>query len=111
MTSEPEPVAIKVSEVVLPGRITTGYGDLNNLLFGGIPKNYSVLLTSPSCDERDLLIKRFLEAGTEDGQITFYVTTKASGMENLAEDFPSNFFLFVCNPQADKIVKNWVLDK
>ncbi|NIV44879.1 hypothetical protein GWN49_08420, partial [Candidatus Bathyarchaeota archaeon] len=66
-----EPVAITVSEVVLPGRITTGYKDLDNLLFGGIPENYAVILTSPSCDERDLLIKSFLEAGAKEGQITF----------------------------------------
>jgi len=98
---EPESIA----EIVLPERITTGYMDLDEMLLGGIPRNYAVVLTSPSCDERDLLIKRFLDAGTKDGQITVYVTTKASGIENLAEEFPSNFFLFMCNPQADKIVK------
>ncbi len=102
---EPEPVAIEVSEV-LPDRITTGYEDLNNLLLGGIPKNYSVILTSPSCDERDLLIKRFLEAGAKEGQVTFYVTTRASGVETLAEEFQSNFYLFVCNPQADTIIRS-----
>ena len=106
MTSEPDPVAIKVSAVVLPGRITTGYGDLNNLLFGGIPKNYSVLLTSPSCDERDLLIKRFLEAGAKEGQVTLFVTIGASEVKTLAEEFQSNFYLLICNPQADKIIKS-----
>jgi len=100
-----EPVTLKIPEVVLPGRITTGYGDLDNLLFGGIPENYVVILTSPSCDEKDLLIKRFLEAGAKKGQITFYVTTEAGGVEALAEEFQSNFYLFLCNPQADKIIK------
>jgi CBS domain-containing protein/KaiC/GvpD/RAD55 family RecA-like ATPase len=102
---EPEPVEIQVSEVVLPGRITTGYGDLDNLLLGGIPKNYAVILTSPSCDEKDLLIKRFLEAGTKEGQITFYITTKVSEVRVLSERLPSNFHLFVCNPQADTMLK------
>jgi len=105
ITAEPEPVAIKVSEV-LPARVTTGYGDLDNLLFGGIPRNYAVILTSPSCDERDLLIKRFLEAGAKKNQITFHVITKASAVKNLAERFQSNFYLFICNPQADKIIKS-----
>jgi len=101
MVSEPKPVA----ELILPSHITTGYKELDNLLLGGIPQSYAVILTSPSCDERDLLIKRFLEAGTKDGQITFHIITKASGIENLAEEFQSNFYLFVCNPQADKIIK------
>jgi len=64
-----------------------------------------VILTSPSSDERDLLIKLFLESGAKAGQVTFYATTKASGIEYLAEEYPSNFYLFVCNPQADKIIK------
>ncbi len=106
MFCEPEPVTINVSEVTLPGRITTGYKDLDNLLFGGIPKNYAVILTSPSCDEKDLLIKRFLEAGAKEGQITFHVTTEASGVRALAEEFQSNFYLFICNPRADTMIKS-----
>jgi predicted transcriptional regulator/KaiC/GvpD/RAD55 family RecA-like ATPase len=100
-----EPITISVPEVVLPGRITTGYKDLDNMLFGGIPENYAVALTSPSCDEKDLLIKRFLEAGAKEGQITFYVTTEAGGIKALVEEFQSNFYLFICNPQADAMIK------
>ncbi len=101
-----EPVTIEIPEVVLPDRITTGYKDLDDMLFGGIPENYAVILTSPSCDERDLLIKRFLEARAKEGQITFYVTTEADGVRALAEEFQSNFYLFICNPQADAIIKS-----
>jgi len=68
---EPEPIKIEVSEVVLPHRIATGYEDLDNLLFGGIPDRYAVILTSSSCDERDLLIKRFLESGAKDVKSRF----------------------------------------
>jgi len=99
-----EPITIKIP-VVLPGRIITGYKDLDNMLFGGIPENYAVILTSPSCDEKDLLIKRFLEAGVKEGQITFYVTTEASGVRALAEEFQTTFYLFICNPQADAMIK------
>jgi len=101
-----EPVTITVSEVVLPGRITTGYEDLDSLLFGGIPENYAVILTSPSCDEKDLLIKRFLEAGAKESQITFYVTVEASGVKTFAEEFQSNFYVFICNPRADAMIKS-----
>jgi len=101
-----EPVKIKIPEVVLPNRVTTGYKDLDNLLLGGIPENYAVILTSPSCDERDLMVKRFLEAGVKKGQITFYVTREASGVRALAEEFQRNFYLFICNPQADTMIEN-----
>ena len=101
-----EPVTIEIPEVVLPGRISTGYKDLDNMLFGGIPENYAVILTSPSCDEKDLLVRRFLETGAKKGQITFYVTAEAGGVRGLPEKFESNFYLFICNPQADKIIKS-----
>jgi predicted transcriptional regulator/KaiC/GvpD/RAD55 family RecA-like ATPase len=101
-----EPVRVEIPEVVLPGRINTGFKELNNLLFGGIPENYSVILTSPSCDERDLLIKRFLEAGAKEDQITFYITIEASGVRAFAEEFQSNFYVFICNPRADTMIKS-----
>jgi tetratricopeptide (TPR) repeat protein/KaiC/GvpD/RAD55 family RecA-like ATPase len=106
MSCEPEPVTISVSKVVLPGRITTGYEDLDTLLLGGIPENYSVILVSPSCDERDFLVKKFLEAGVKEGTITFYVTIETTGMRTLAEEFQSNFYLFICNPQADETIRS-----
>ncbi len=104
--SELQSVRIEVSKMVLKNRIPTGYMGLDNLLYGGIPKTYGVVLTSPSCDERDLLVKRFIETGVRNGQITFYVTIMPIGFEKLAERFPPNFYLFICNPQADAIVKS-----
>ena len=101
-----EPVTIEIPEVVLPGRISTGYEDLDSMLFGGIPENYAVILTSPSCDEKDLLVRRFLEAGAKKSQTTFYVTTETGGARALLEELESNFYLFICNPQADKIIKS-----
>ncbi len=63
----PEPVTFNVVGVALPGRVSTGFADLDKLLFGGIPENYAVILESPSSDERELLIKKFLEAGVKKG--------------------------------------------
>ncbi|MCK4313262.1 hypothetical protein KAW04_00705, partial [Candidatus Bathyarchaeota archaeon] len=102
---EPKPVTINVSEVTLPGRITTGYRDLDVLLLGGIPENYAVILTSPSCDERYSLIKGFLQAGAKENKITFHITIETTGARILLEKFQSNFYLFICNPQADKTIK------
>jgi KaiC/GvpD/RAD55 family RecA-like ATPase len=89
----------------LPERVTTGYGELDEMLHGGIPESYPVILTSPLCDERDLLIKRFIDAGTKEGQITFYVTTNVSEARTYTEKIQPNFYLFICNPQADTIIK------
>jgi predicted ATPase/KaiC/GvpD/RAD55 family RecA-like ATPase len=97
----------KVASVPKPAElVATGYADLDKLLCGGIPQNYAVVLTSPSCDERDRLVKGFLEAGAKKGEVTFYVTMNPGTAKALAEEFQSNFHLFICNPQADTIVKD-----
>jgi len=106
MSCKPEPVAINISETVLPDRVSTGYKDLDSLLLGGIPENYAVILTSPSCDEKDLLIERFLEAGSKKSQITFHITIEASRVKTLTEKNQSSFYLFICNPQADKVIRS-----
>jgi KaiC/GvpD/RAD55 family RecA-like ATPase len=106
MVYEPEAKVFKVSEAVLSGRVSTGYDELDGLLLGGIPENYAVVMTSPSSDERELLIKRFLEAGTKKGQVTFYITVEPGSGMPLAEKFQSNFYLFVCNPRADVMVRS-----
>jgi KaiC/GvpD/RAD55 family RecA-like ATPase len=99
---EPE---IEVPEF-LPGRIPVGHADLDKLLLGGIPQNYAVILTSPSCDERDLLVKKFLATGANEGEVTFCVTTHPGRLKTLAEESQSNFYLFICNPRADMIIKD-----
>jgi predicted ATPase/KaiC/GvpD/RAD55 family RecA-like ATPase len=96
VTLEPKPAAL----------IATGYAVLDKLLYGGIRPSFAVALTSSSCDERDSLIKNFLETGATKGQSTFYLTTDPSLAGLLAEEFPSTFYLFVCNPQAEAIVKS-----
>lgn len=90
-------IEIKVEEVVLADRVSTGTRELDSLLLGGIPKEYAVILTGPPSDERELIISNFLEAGTREGQTSFYVATEAVGMEGLLEK--SNFYLFLCNPK------------
>jgi TolB-like protein/KaiC/GvpD/RAD55 family RecA-like ATPase/tetratricopeptide (TPR) repeat protein len=92
---------------VPPARpVPTGYVDLDKLLYGGLPPNLAVALTSPACNERDLLVKDFLETGARNGEVTFYVTIDPGAAKLFAEEFPSNFHIFVCNPQADAIVKD-----
>jgi len=89
-----------------PGRITTGYAELDVLLFGGIPEKYAIVLTSPSVEEREQLVGKFLEAGAKAGEASFHVTTEVDSAKTLAEQNPSSFFLFICNPQADAMVQS-----
>jgi predicted ATPase len=107
---ESEMIRIEGRQVALRskliGHVATGYADLDRLMYGGIPPNYAIVLTSPSCDERDLLIKSFLEIGAKRGEVTFFVTIDPGSVKTLAEEFPSNFYLFVCNPQSDAIVES-----
>ncbi|MGD0028626.1 MAG: tetratricopeptide repeat protein [Candidatus Bathyarchaeia archaeon] len=91
---------------VAPRLVPTGYSDLDDLLYGGIPEKYAVVLTSPPCDEKDSLVNSFLETGAKRSEVTFYVTIEAGAAKTLAEEFPSNFYLFLCNPQADSIINN-----
>jgi tetratricopeptide (TPR) repeat protein len=86
--------------------VPTGYVDLDKLLYGGIPSNCAVVLTSPSCNERDLLARSFLETGAKKGEATFYVTIDVDAAKALAEEFVSNLQVFVCNPEADAIIKS-----
>jgi len=106
MVFNPEPAVFNVSGSSLAGRVPTGYPDLDNLLFGGLPENYTVILASPSIDERDLLVKKFLETGAKNDQTTFFMTVDPGDIASLAEEHQSNFYLFICSPRAEVLVKS-----
>lgn len=97
-----KPVTIEVNEILLPDRLGTGFKELDNLLFGGIPLKYAVALKSISCDETKLLINRFIEKGVKNSETTFLVTAEIGRWESLAKEF-TNFNLFICNPQTESI--------
>lgn len=96
----------KVLEAALPGRIPTGFKELDNFLFGGLPEKYAVVFTSPSIDEREVLIKSFLRAGVNYGEVTFYITFDSENARTLANEFQEIFYLFLTNPRADETITN-----
>jgi len=83
----------------IKGRVETGYTDLDNLLFGGIPPKLAVALTAPLSDEVNSLIKTFIETGAKKSDITFFVTNDALLARDIVREFPINFYLFILNPQ------------
>jgi KaiC/GvpD/RAD55 family RecA-like ATPase len=88
---------IEVEEVILEDRRSTGTHELDSLILGGIPNDYSIVLTGSPTDERDYLVKNFLHEGIIDDEIVFFVTTEADDLENFIQN--PNFFLFLCNPK------------
>jgi tetratricopeptide (TPR) repeat protein len=82
---------------VRPGRVPTGIPDIDALLFGGIPEKYSVVLTGSPCDERERIVKNFLEAGIKEDGVTFYISTEANELKDLLKKH--DFYLFLCNPK------------
>jgi KaiC/GvpD/RAD55 family RecA-like ATPase len=98
--------AAEASFETLPGRLPTGTAELDQILLGGIPQNYAIILAGPSSEEKEMIINRFLKTGAEAGETTFYVTSEAESAKKLVETHSSNFYLILCNPQADGMIKN-----
>ncbi len=63
--------------------ISTGFSALDYLLRGGLPKTSTTILTSPVCDERDTIIRKFLEAGCTPSAEVIYVAREASKIHDL----------------------------
>ena len=101
-----EPLKIQAPESFLSDRVSTGYAGLDDLLLGGIPRNYAVILASPSYDEKETLVRKFLETGVHNGEVTFFITVNPDEAKALAERYRLGIHLFVCNSQADTITKN-----
>jgi len=77
-------------------RVSTGYGSLDEVLRGGYPDSYAFLLSSPSCNERDLLLRRFLESDAEGG-LTICLTRDLGKVADLAVAYPDSFYAVVCH--------------
>ncbi len=107
ITVKPLPqAAVQPEFEILPGRVPTGFSDLDALLHGGIPEHYAIILTSPSTNEKELIVKKFLETGVSANEIVFDITTDAAAGKELAEKHPSKFYLLLCNPQADAMIQS-----
>jgi tetratricopeptide (TPR) repeat protein/KaiC/GvpD/RAD55 family RecA-like ATPase len=109
-TCNPNPITVTVKppakKLRTAGKISSGTADFDRLLLGGIPEKYAIVLAAPSGDERSSLIERFLEEGTATDETTFYITAEAANAKKLATKHLSNFYLFLCNPQADIMTEN-----
>jgi len=84
-----------------PSKISTGYGELDSMMQGGIPEGYAIVLVSRSFDERDLLVNRTIASSLASGRPTFYLSTDIAKTRDLVSKFRQNFYAL--NPFADEI--------
>ena len=70
--------------------VPTGLPVLDYLLKGGLPIASATLLTSPASDERENIIRRFLEAGAKMGGRNVYLTRDFSKATDLLTSYPSS---------------------
>jgi tetratricopeptide (TPR) repeat protein len=90
----------------MPGRLTTGFESLDELLYGGIPQCYAVVLAASSSAEREEIVAKFLEVGAKSGERTIYVTIDSKNLKTFAKNYLSNFFMLLCNPHFDASLQN-----
>jgi KaiC/GvpD/RAD55 family RecA-like ATPase len=84
--------------------VSTGYAELDAVLAGGLPTGRSILIESPPCDERDLLLRRIIKSGLSIGGSVFFLSRDVSRTQDLSSSFRWGFYAFT--PQIDKITAN-----
>lgn len=85
----------------------TGIQELDDILYGGIPSGYSILLTSPSLDQKELILESFLRQGViQDETVLLLSTMLKSGSSSQVENKQDTFYLMLCSPWADNIIED-----
>jgi len=90
-------------QTTLEKTVPTGYVALDNVLNGGLPAGTGVVLTSPACDERDIIIHRLLQNTLSHNHSCILVSSSLGRVEDLLSRYGNLLFLIICNPQADVI--------
>jgi len=83
------------------GRLPTGYEALDAVLLGGIPEGSSVILTGIGSDERDRIVKRFIETALSSGRGCIYVSTSIDKIREIIPQHEKALQIILCHPQAE----------
>jgi KaiC/GvpD/RAD55 family RecA-like ATPase len=85
----------------------SGIQELDDLLYGGIPSGYSILLTSPPLDEKDHILECFLRQGVIQGETVLLLSTMLKSVStSLVMNNKDNFYLMLCSPWAENIIQD-----
>lgn len=83
--------------------VPTGYGALDNVLLGGLPTGASIVLTGPPCDEKNLIVQRFVTTSLASNRGCVYISTSIDRVWNILTKHPKGLQVILCHPQADTI--------
>lgn len=82
-------------------KIHFGIKMVDDALYGGIPKNSVVLITSPASEEKDNLLTKFVESGLDENGIVIYLASDFKMAQNDRISNNPEFFEIICNAQAE----------
>jgi len=84
-----------------PNKVQFGQKIVDDALYGGIPKNSVVLITSPACEEKDIIVSRFVETGLDQSEVVINISTDNKISQNVNSEKNKLFYQVICNAQAD----------
>lgn len=87
-----------------PTKVSFGQKVVDDVLYGGIPGNSIVLITSPACEEKDLIVTRFIETGLDQSEIVVCLSADGMMIKSQKAIRNQNYYEIVCNAQADLVV-------
>lgn len=94
---------IKTSKII--GYLSIGNDKIDNLLYGGIAPNSSVILSASPSYEKDLIVKGFIETGLKNNETVFYISCDPSFSKSLITKYSTKFHLVACYPINDESLK------
>jgi len=86
-----------------PNRVAFGQKIVDDTLYGGIPKNSVMLITAPACEEKDLIVTRFMETGLDQSEIVVSISSDSIMDQNSKAVLNQAFYQVICNPQAELV--------
>jgi KaiC/GvpD/RAD55 family RecA-like ATPase len=100
-----QPLAAVVTQTpqVAQNLIPTGYIALDSILFGGLFPGSSIILTGPPCDEKDMIVKRFIETTVTSGRGCVYISSSIDRVRDLLSSHGRQLQVILCHPQAETI--------
>lgn len=84
-----------------PNKVAFGQKTVDDALYGGIPKNGVLLITSTACEEKEIIVTRFVETGLDQSEIVVYIATDNKLGQNEKIIQSKSLYQVICNPQVD----------